>query len=68
MDAFKYSDIDDWRTAWKTKIEPNLAEYEVMRTNKLALVKTQAKTALYDNFFSTRFLPIFQLIGAKIKY
>jgi hypothetical protein len=24
MDAFKYSDIDDWRTAWKVKIEPHL--------------------------------------------
>jgi hypothetical protein len=30
------------------------ADYEVMRADKVALVRTQAKTALYDNFFSTR--------------
>jgi len=55
MDAFKSSDIEDWKTAWKAKIEPNLADYEVMRTNKLELVRKETKTALYDNFFSTRF-------------
>ena len=55
MDAFKSSDIEDWKTAWKSKIEPNLADYEVMRTNKLELVRKETKTALYDNFFSTRF-------------
>ena len=54
MDAFKLSELDDWKTAWKTRIEPNLKDYEVMRANKLALVGTQTKIALYDNYFSTR--------------
>ena len=54
MDAFKFSDLDDWKTAWTTRIEPHLKDYEIMREDKLALVKTETKTALYDNFFSAR--------------
>ena len=68
IDTFKFSDLDDWKTAWTSRIEPHLKDYEVMRDDKLALVKTETKTALYDNFFSARLVFIFICLNSELSY
>ena len=41
-------------------MEPHLKDYEIMREDKLALVRKETKTAIYDNFFSARLVSTFK--------
>jgi hypothetical protein len=54
-DNFKLSNNSDRQWAWKDRIEPYLDEYW-SDTSLIKLLETDPEIAIYENFFSVRYL------------
>ena len=55
-DAFKYATEPSWQVAWKDRIEPDLQDYVGFSSNMIKFPKEDSNIALYDNFYSARYL------------
>ena len=52
-DSFRYSTDQDWKKAYKDRIQPHLLEYNGLLTHDyIKMIKSDGNTALYDTHFS----------------
>ena len=58
-DAFKYATEPSWQVAWKDRIEPDLQDYVGFSSNMIKFPKEDSNIALYDNFYSARYLEFY---------
>ena len=58
-DAFKYATEPSWQVAWKDRIEPDLQDYVGFSSNMIKFPKEDSNIALYDNFYSARYLELY---------
>ena len=54
-DAFKLSKDPTWQEAWINRIQPYLDDYRNESSRMINFPLKEAKTALYDNYFSARY-------------
>lgn len=55
IETFRSSGDDTWRKAYKTRIEPYVDKYQGHGDNMIQFPLTDKKTALYDNYYATRY-------------
>ena len=60
-DAFKYATEPSWQVAWKDRIEPDLQDYVGFSANMIKFPKEDSNIALYDNFYSARYLEFYMI-------
>ncbi len=59
IDSFKFAKDPIWVRAWNERISPYLNSYKDNNEEMVLSVLTDKKMALYNNFFSVRFVTIF---------